>query len=294
MEHIKPIRRMLRGILAGLILVAVMNGGDQAAAEERLLPFNQDLAVSLLEKILAQKVVGREFAGDGIRITMTRLNRFAMDWQTSRFMLDCEFQAGYQKGFIALTESGEVSLEGTGLISAEEQKLGVEINRVNSLRLYRLNATINALVARVLDKMLAGKAYWPEVAPAGHVVLTKDNLDTLIQVALNRVLPQTVSGDHLRVTLHQVQHLAFRDDPGGMDAVVDFEGEYHHLLKLSCSGRVGAALHVMMDPDTLAGIIRVRQVTELKVDRGAGLFDGILRRMLKAKLEGKEVRFSWK
>lgn len=293
-KHLKPTPRLLRGIMVGFIVIIMLVGSGISEAEERLLPFNQELAATVLEKTLAQKVVGREFDSDGMRITITRLNRFVMDWETSRFTLDCEFRVGYRKGFIILEEAGEVSLEGSGAIAAEEQKLGVKLNRVNRLRLNRMNETMNNMVTKVLDKMLSGKVFWPEAAPAGFDLLTKDNLDTLIQVALNRRMPQTVSGAHIQVTLNQVQKLDFTDEPGGMAAVADFEGKYDHFPKFSFSGQAGAALQVMLDPKALSGMIRIQQVTDLKVDRTAAFLDGILQRMINAKLQGKEVRFSWK
>jgi len=293
-ENLNPIRQLIRGIMVGLFIMVMINYGGILEAEERLLPLDQELATTMLEKILTQKLVGREFTDDDLRVTITRVNRFVMDWETSRFMINCEFQVSYQKSFITLNEGGEVSLEGIGLISSEEQKLGVKLNRVNHLRLNRINKAINTLVTKVLNNMLDDKVFWPEKAPSQFVLLSKVNLDTMIQVTLNRILPQKVSGNRIHVTLNRVQQLAFTGEPGGVRTVVNFEGQYDRLLKVSFSGRVGAVLQVMVDPDTFSGIIRVQQVTDVKVDRRILFIDNILQMMIEAKLQGREVRFSWK
>lgn len=283
-----------RGRVASLALLIMIIGGSCFSMEPHYVPFDYKVAGNLLKNTVDRKLVPCEFKSDGMTLTITKLDQFVMDWENSQFRLSFDFRARYNKSFIKLERAGKASVTGSGLMSAGEQKMGVKLLKINGIKLDGGNELIDSAARMILDKSLSGKAFWYGAPPSSYEELTKDNLSQLLQVALNQLLPQTFTNDGTKVTLNHVEELAFGSDAGMMQSRMAINGNYQKIFHFNFSGLIGVRVWVLVDPEQLAGKITIDQVTDLQLDKSPALLDGIIRRMVNAKLKGQTVEFSWR
>lgn len=296
MKRLSKILETSRILWHGLCLMLLLGigGGSLILAESGQVPLDPDVAGKLLAQTLKTQMVGAELVKDDLHLKITGLNDFFMDWGKAQFNLDCGFIVKYDNGFFDLEQSGSIVLSGAGLMSAPEQKLGVKLLQISALQLEGFNKQFNAGIQSLLQKGLAGREFWYDQAPASSEILTKDNLGTLLSVALNQILPQQISDEDVEVVLNRVDQIAFGEQPGIMQARVSLDGVYQKLFKVSFSGEAGVKLRVLVNPEQLAGTITVEDLTDLQLDRSPALLDNLLRKLINNKLRGKTTEFSWK
>lgn len=295
MKRIMQVSKVPRFFGHGLwiMLFTAVLGGHLILAESQWVPLDPDITGKLLAHIVKTQLVGTELGKDGLGLKITALNDFSMDWQRSRFNLDCGFRLSYNNGFFDLEESGTIALSGAGLMSVPEQKLGVKLLKIDGFQLAGFDRRVNAGLQLLLEKGLAEKEFWMEEAPAESEILIKDNLGNLLGVALNQILPQRMDAEGTEVILNRVSQIAFGEEPGNMQARIALEGTYRKWLKLSFAGEAGVNLRVFVDPEALAGKIIIEELTDLQLDRSPAMLDGMLRKLINDRLQGKSVEFSW-
>jgi hypothetical protein len=115
----------------------------------------------------------------------------------------------------------------------------------------------------------------------------------LLQVAINQVLPQTFTSEETTVTLNRVEELYFGAEPGMVQSRIAINGNYQKIFNFAYSGLIGVEVRVLVDPEQLAGEITIDRITNLQLDKSPALLDGIIRRMVNAKLKGQTIAFEW-
>ena len=262
-------------------------------AEPHYVPFNRESAVALIQKTVETKMVPYEIKGNGFVLTITKVQYFKMDWDQAQFTLRCSFDAAYHK-FGSFKESGEFAVVGTGLIAPQEQKLGVRIVAIPAVKLNGVLGQFSEGLKVVVDKSLAGKEFWNDKAPVASEKMTKENFPMLVQVAIAQQLPWTGGTADATITLLVLHNLTLLPQPGKITASFDMEGTRKGLFFKKHSGRASVDVEVWVDPDQLAGKIRINQINELKLDHTPGIMAGIIRGLVNVKLKGNEIPFSWK
>ncbi len=283
-------------ILFGILLCAMIWSGLALADDElRLVPFDQDQAALLLQRTVEAKLIPYTMENDGLKLTITRLLRFKMDWEKAQFSLGCAFTADYDK-FFSFKDSGEVYLTGTGLIAPAEQRLGVKLLKIDGLKLEHTGSMLAEAARFGLDKGFAGKEFWQGKAPAPETseAMTRDNFGALLMVALNQQMPLSGSNGDTSFTLTQVNSLTMLPEPGYFEVRLSVKGNHRALLTLPYEGQAEARAFVQVDPWQLAGIIRMEGLTDLRLKNTPGFLSDIVRGMVNNKLKGRETRFSWK
>jgi hypothetical protein len=285
----KPLR-----LLAVFWLLLIAWSCCSFAEEPRWLPLDQETTAVLLEKVASAKLIPHEVKSGDMTLTITRLNGFRMDWDQAQFRLDCDFTVDYQKSFFRIHQPGQVILSGAGLMVPDEQKLGFRLLRINELRLEKVPGMVSDAARQLADKSLAGKEFWYGEPPAAAAeVLGKDNFGRLLQVAINRILPVSGTGDGTTFTLNRLDDLVLGVEPGQFEARFDMNGTYRKLMRFSFQGQAAIETHAWVDPDAMAGLIRIDEVTDLRMDHALGLVSGIVKGMINRRLKGKEVRVTW-
>jgi hypothetical protein len=262
------------------------------AAEPHYAPFGPESAVALMRKTVEAKMTPYVIESKGFTLTITKLLDFKMDWEQARFFLKCSFEVRYNKTDL-LKESGQFTMEGAGLIAPEEQKLGVKILAIPSLKMKGLLGQFSEGIKIVAEKSLAGKEFWNATAPAVSTKLTKENFPLLVQVALAQQLPWTGVTGKTTVTLLVLHNLTLLPEPGKVCASFDLEGTRKGWIFKKFAGRAVVEVDVKINPDALAGVIRISRITDLKLAHTPGLMQGVIRGLVNAKLRGKEISFSW-
>ncbi len=290
MANLRKLSR--RGRLLGFALVGLMVfSAPSRAFESHYIPFDWTSAALLLQQTVNTKLIPYDVKGDGFKITITKLNRFTMDWEQSQFILGCSFSGQYQKGFISFSPTGEVEFVGTGLLAAPEQKLGVKLVRISGLRLDGTAGLVSEGARMILDKSLSGKEFWYGQTPAFSEVLTQNRLGDFLNIALSKNLPLSGDNEQGGVTLTDLRELSLLDEPGRMRARFGIKGT---CLRINYEGEAAMDIRVAVDPDELAGKIQIDQLTELKLHNTPGLIGGIIKMIANTKLKGKEFSFCWK
>jgi hypothetical protein len=283
----------LLGLVLLLAVLLVNNSALRAEAEPHYVPFNRESAVALIQKTVETKMVPYEIKDNGFVLTITKVQYFKMDWDQAQFTLRCSFDAAYHK-LGSFKESGEFAMVGTGLIAPQEQKLGVQIIAIPSVKLNGILGQFSEGLKVVVDKSLAGKEFWNGPAPATSEKMTKENFPMLVQVAIAQQLPWTGGTADSAITLLVLHNLTLLPQPGKITASFDMEGTRKGLFFKKYSGRASVDVEVWIDPDQLAGKIKINQINDLKLDHTPGLMEGIIRGLVNVKLKGNEIPFSWK
>jgi hypothetical protein len=284
--------RMSKTLTVIILILISCNALAIRAAEPRYAPFGPESAAALMRKTVEAKMTPYVIENKGFTLTITKLLDFKMDWEKARFFLKCSFEARYNK--VGLEESGEFAMEGAGLIAPDEQKLGVKILAIPSLKMKGLLGQFSEGIKIVAEKSLAGKEFWNAAAPTASMKLTKENFPLLVQVAMAQQLPWTGVTEKTTVTFLVLHNLKLLSEPGKVCASFDLEGTRKGWLFKKFAGRAGVEADVGIDPDALAGVIRINRITELKLAHTPGLMQGVIRGLVNAKLRGKEILFSWK
>ena len=275
------------------LLVLILCGTSIYGAQPHYVPFERDSAVALLQKTVEAKMVPYVIENDGWVLTVTKLQHFAMDWEKSQFTLKCSFEAKYTK-LGSFKESGEIAFSGTGLIAPAEQKIGVRIQNISELKLKGLLSQFSSGIKLAADKSLADKEFWFGETPLSSEKLTKDNFDKLVEVAVAQQLPWTGTTDNTTLTFTALHSFAMLPQPGKVVASFTMEGTRKSLVFNKFSGRASVDVDVWIDPEELAGMIKINKITELKLDNTMGLVEGIIKGLVNAKMKGEEIAFSWK
>lgn len=276
-----------------VFLVFIIVGNTFSATAPNYIPFSRDNAAILLQKTVEAKLIPCVIENNGLKLTITKLLDFSMDWEKAQFTLACAFTADSQ-GFFKLNESGEVILSGSGLISKTEQKIGVKLLEIKELKLKHSVGLISEAARVILDKSLSGKELWQAGPPDSSETLTKDNFTTLLMVALNQELPMTITDNASSVTLIKLDDIALMSEPGQLQARFALKGTSQQLITIPFEGEATVGVSVFVDPDAMAGLIRIEKLTDLKLKGAIGLLDGIIRGLINNKLKGKETQFVWK
>ena len=289
---------MARNIFSKLLIVGlavfIVLPAWNLAAEPHWLPFDQNTAVLLLEKVVATRLIPYEVKSEGMTLRVTRLNSLQMDWAQAQFTLDCEFTVDYQKSILNLHQGGQVALTGAGLLAPAEQKLGVRLLQIKELRLEGTPALVGEAARRVLDKGLSGKEYWyGGVAPETSQILTQDNFYQLLQVAINRILPVSGAEEGSTFTLNRLDELVPGHDPGQFEARFDLHGTYKKIVSFAFDGQAAVGVHAWVDPLEMVTLIRIDEVNELHMDHTPGIVSGIVRNLINGKLKGKDIHYTW-
>lgn len=284
---------IIRLLWLSLMMLTCSGNFILGAETTRNVPFECESAVDLLQKTVEIKMIPYVIKNDGFVLTVTKLQQFVMDWKKSEFMLKCSFEAEHDK-LDSFKESGEIALTGVGLISPEEQKMGVRINNISELKLKGILAQFSAVIKMVADKSLSGKEFWFGQPPTHSKKLTKANFDTLVQVAIAQQLPWTGSTDNTTLTFTALHKLTMLPQPGKVVADFEMEGSRKGLMFNKFSGRACADVEVWVAPEELTGVVKINKITELKLDHTLGLVEGIIKGLVNAKMKGEEIRFSWK
>jgi hypothetical protein len=281
------------GVMLVLAVLLVNNPALRAEAGPHYVPFDRESAVALIRRTVEIKMVPYEMKGNGFVLTITKVQYFKMDWDKAQFALKCSFDAKYNK-LGSFRESGEFAMVGAGLIAPQEQKLGIRIVAIPTVKLNGILGQLSEGIKIVVDKSLAGKEFWNGSAPATSESMTKDNFPMLVQVALAQQLPWTGGTDDSSITLLVLHNLTLLPQPGKITASFDMEGTRKGLFFKKYSGRASVDVEVWVDPDQLAGKIKINQINELKLDNTPGLMAGIIKGLVNVKLKGDEMPFSWK
>jgi hypothetical protein len=301
MDTVKPQSTLHSGgwlvKILGVMLVLTVCLGNAAALraepEPHYMPFDRESAVALIRKTVEIKMVPYEVKGNGFTLTITKLRYFKMDWEKAQFSLKCSFNAEYNK-FGSFKESGEFTMVGTGLIAPREQKLGVRIDAVPAVKLKGLLGQFNEGIKFVVEKSLAGKEFWSGPTPTTSEMMTKENFSLLVRVALAQQLPWNGGTEEASITLLVLHDLKLLPKPGELIADFDMEGTRKGWFFKKYAGRAKVALEVWVDPDQLAGKIKIIKINELELDHTPGILEGIIRGLVNVKLKGNEMPFSWK
>lgn len=275
------------------MLVFLILGNIMVIAGSSMVPLNQESLASMLRKTVEVKMIPCEMKSKDTTVNITKLLDFSMDWEKSELTLACEFSAEYRK-FINVKTGGEVSLKGTGLLSANEQKIGVKIIELNTLKLKQSNSMIDDVVRSLLNKSLSGKEMWQGEPPKTSEPITKDNYTTLLQVVINQSLPMEGEDNKSSFSMEHLNSLKALSDPGQFEANFDLKGTYNLLGKKKYEGKATILIHVLVDPEALAGVIQIDKLTGLDLKGYPGFLDGIIRALMNGKLKGKEMPFAWK
>jgi hypothetical protein len=283
----------LLGIMLVLAIGLVNNAVLRAETEPHYVPFDRESAVALIRKTVETKMVPYEIKENGFTLTITKIRYFKMDWDKPQFTLKCSFNAAYNK-FGSFKESGEFAVVGAGLIAPQEQKLGVRIIDIPTLKLKGILGQFNEGIKFVVNKSLAGKEFWNGASPASGEMMTKDNFSLLVQVAIAQQLPWTGGTDDSSITLLVLHNLTLLPQPGKVAASFEIEGRRKGMFFKKYSGRASVEVEVWIDPEQLAGKVKINKITKLKLNNTPGLMAGIIRGLVNVRLKGNEMPFSWK
>jgi len=130
-------------------------------------------------------------------------------------------------------------------------------------------------------------------APAASETLCKENLDKMLRVALNQVLPLTINDEKNSVTLNGIEKISFREEPGLIMVSFNFNGFYQKLFKFTFVGQASILMRVMVEPRQLTGTITIDRVAELKLDQYPSFLEGIIRQMINGRLTERVIYLSW-
>jgi hypothetical protein len=283
-----------RGVFFGIMLLfLIVSGNTSGMAKTEFIPVSLENAPLLLEKVIQAKLIPYQIDKDGLKLTVTKLLRFSMDWDNSQLLIECGFNATYQQGFINLNQSGAVLLSGNGLLSPTEQKLGCKLVQIKELRLDKMPAIANSTARYLLDKGLAGREFWYGQPPVSSCVLNRDNFAQLVQIAVSQKLPITKTLDRSEFALKNLSEFGFMKNPGQIRVILGVSGTYHQLVSIPFEGEVGLESHLTIDPDQLTGIVKIDRITSLRLKNIPGVAEGLIRSMINSKIAGDEYQFSW-
>lgn len=266
------------------------------AAEPVSVPLTRDNMALLLERTVQSKLIPVTMKDDsGFSITLTGLKSFTMNWDTNEFKADLTFQAEYVSKWlpIHIRQDGETVVSGCGLFSAEEQKLGVKLVRIDDMQFHGLLQIAHEPIRKLLNKKLSGKELWQGGAPAQSATLTGDNWTEMLRIGIAEELPHAGVSGKISYTLTKLNSLTALDGPGRFAAEFVLDGRHQGLVSLGFEGVAAVSASVWVVPDELRGKVRIEEVQRLDLKRVPAFIDAIIRRSLSDKLNTEEFEFSW-
>lgn len=275
------------------LLVLSLYGTSVWGVQPQYVPFQRESAVALLQKTVEAKMIPYVIKNDGWVLTVTKLQYFTMNWEKAQFTLKCSFEAEYTR-LGSFKESGEIAFSGMGLIAPAEQKIGVRILNISELKLNGLLSKFSSAIKIAVDKSMADQEFWFGETPVASEKLTKDNFDKLVEVALAQQLPWTGTTDNTTLTFTALHSFVMLPQPGKVSASFAMQGTRKSLVFSKFSGQAGVDVDVWINPDELAGIIKINKITRLELDNTIGLVEEIIKGLVNVKMKGEEISFSWK
>lgn len=267
------------------------------AAGPVFVPLTRDNMALVLERTVQVKLIPVTLRDEsGFAVTLTELKTFEMDWERGEFKAEIAFEAEYVNPWLPIPfrQRGEAVVSGYGLISAEEQKFGGSLRRIDDIRFFGLLRIAHEPIRKLLNKKLTNKALWPGGAPVRSEVLTGDNWTEILQIGIAQRLPHDGGSGKTSYRIMSINRLTALDGPGRYRSEFSLEGRHQGLLNIGFQGIVSASASVWIVPDELRGKVRMEAVQQLDLKGVPALVDGIIRRSVSEKLKLEEFPFEWK
>jgi hypothetical protein len=292
----KTTRQRMRHLLLPASLALFLGAFSGATAEPGPVPLTSAVMAKLVERTVQAKLIPYTVEGEsGITLTLTALDSFIMDWQRGEFYAEVAFAARYMNEIIPIPirQSGRAKITGSGLFSASEQKIGGKLLSIDDLKFDGVLRVASDPLRQLLNRKLAGKAFWTGEAPDQSEVLTQSNWTELLRIAVAHHLPFSGTTDKSTVNITNLESLESMTEPGMFRIKLDADGEHRGLLRMAFQGYAVATTTVWVDPQALQGKVRIDEVQSVNLNHLPALIDWMVRRSVCKKLQGTEFPFSW-
>lgn len=259
-------------------------------------PLTCDTVTQLLEHTLNSKFIPMEFTdNNGYTITLTNLNSFKMDWQSGTFTADIAFKTeSTAKKLFQITPVGEATIVGVGLIAPQDQKVGIRIIKIKSLKLKGKLRLIQPIINNMLNNKLVGRESWGADAPATNTILNETNWVELLKVVIASNLPLTAENKSTAISLSHLNNLTQLNHPGQFEMELVIQGKYKGIVKIGLEGTINLAVEVQVIPEQLCGLIRIKEVKAIDIKNIPDALNGIIKHLANEKFGDKEWYFDWK
>lgn len=287
----------VKRLLLPASLALFLGAFSAASAEPGPVPLTTAVMARLVERTVQTKLIPYTVEGEsGLTLTLTSLESFIMDWERGECYAEVTFDAQYVNNIlpIPIRQSGSAKITGNGLISAEDQKIGVKLLRIDELQFNGMLRMANAPVRQLLNHRLAGREFWMGETPSQSELLTRLNWTELLRIAVAKNLPISGTNGKSNVNITSLESLESMPEPGAFRVRLAADGEYRGLINLPYQGYAVATAMVWVDPQELNGTVRVNEIQSVSLNNLPGFIGGIVRRSVSKKLQGTEFPFSWK
>lgn len=275
----------LVGIGAGSAVLSV--------SEPQWVPLSPESSGLMLQNALISRMLPYRVESNGLQLIVERLLDWAIDWQQGQFTIKCAFTAGTSGSLLQLSQTGAITLTGTVLFSAPEQKVGFRLFRIDSLELDHTAHFLSESARVVLNRGLAGKELWSGTPPQTSQILTDANFSKLLEMVISRQLPLVVNDGKSSITMNRIEEIAFLTEPGTMQVKFDVQGVYHKIFNWKFDGGAQVKLRVEVDPLQLAGVVRMESLTDLQLKGVPFWIDHWIRGLINSRIRGQVFRFDW-
>lgn len=293
----KTTGQRMKRLLLPASLALFLGAFSIASAEPGPVPLTSAVMAKLVEKTVKTKLIPYTVEGEsGLTLTLTSLESFIMDWERSEYYAEVTFDAQYVNNIVPIPihQSGSAKITGSGLFSAEEQKIGIKLLRIDDLEFNGMLRLANDPIRRLLNHKLTGRAFWMGEAPNQSQLLTLSNWTELLRIAVAKNLPINGTNGKSTVNITSLESLENTPEPGSFRVKLTADGFYRGLLRVPYQGVAVATATVWVDPQELQGTVRVDEIQSVSLNNLPGFISGIVRRSVSRKLQGAEFPFSWK
>lgn len=265
----------------------------QSASEPQYVPLSPESAGLWMRNALTARMVPYRVESNGLQLTVNKLLDWAIDWQQGQFTMKCSFTAGTSGTLLQLSRTGNITLTGMALFSAPEQKIGFRLLRIDGLELDHTNPFLSEAARVVLDRGLAGKELWSGTPPLSSQILTDADFSKLLEMVISRQLPLVVRDGKSSIILNRLEETAFLADPGKMRIKLNIQGVYHKIFNWKFDGQAQVELRVDVDPSSLAGVVRLEALTDLKLKGIPFWVNHWIRGLVNSRIRGQIFKFNW-
>lgn len=284
-------------LLVIAVFIAIVNITYAATTDtSTYVPLTCDTVTQLLEYTLSSKFIPMEFTDDkGYTVTLTKLNSFKMDWQSGTFTADIAFKTeSTAKNRLQITPIGEATIVGVGLIAPQDQKVGVRIVKIKSLKLKGKLRLIQPIISSMLNNKLAGRESWSNNAPATSAIINETNWIELLKVVIANNLPLTAENKSTSISLSHLNNLTQLNTPGQFEMELVIQGRYKGIVKVGLKGTINLAVEVRVILEELCGLIQIKEVESIDIENIPDALNGIIKHLANEKFGDKEWYFDWK
>ena len=278
--------------LTGL-MIAFSGALIQSASEPQYVPLGPESAGLWMQNALVARMVPYRMESNGLQLTVNKLLEWAIDWKQGKFTMKCSFTAGTSGTMLELRQDGAITLTGSLIFSAPEQKIGFRLLRIDGLELDHTNPFLSEAVRVLIDRGLAGKEFWSGTPPVSSQILTDANFSKLLEMVVSRQLPLEVRDGKSSIVMNRLEEMEFLEEPGKMRVKLNIQGVYHKIFNWKFDGWAQVELRMEVDPSSLAGIVRIEALKDIKLKGTPFWVNHWIRGLINSRIRGQVFRFNW-